>query len=336
MPFTIIRNDITKVEADAVVNTANPKPIYGSGTDRAIYRAAGEEQLLRARKKIGEIKPGEARETEAFGLRADYIIHTVGPSWSGGQFGERDVLRSCYENTLKLADQLKCRSIAFPLISTGAYGFPKSEALNIALSEIGKFLLIHDMEIILVVFDKDSLILSESMIGEIDRFIDDSSVDALRKSEYDRRRLDDIRRYRSGAETSQNLSGTSDAFIAALDLEDYISRAGMSFRDKLFELIDRSGMTDVEVYKKANIDRKVFSSIKCKKDYKPKKTTAVAFAIALELDIHQLYDLLSRAGFTLDPSNRFDRIIEYYVRKRNYNIYEINCALFDHDLPLLR
>ena len=157
MPFQIIRNDITKVKADAVVNTANPKPRIGRGTDRAIYAAAGEDQLLAVRKKIGDIAPGQAVSTDAFALSAKYIIHTVGPSWIDGSHGEKDILRSCYEESLNLAAELKCRSIAFPMIATGVYGFPKDEALNIALSSIGKFLLTHEMKVTIVVFDRKAL-----------------------------------------------------------------------------------------------------------------------------------------------------------------------------------
>ena len=153
MPFQIIRNDITKVEADIIVNTANPEPVIGDGTDSAIYQAAGKELLLAERIKIGSIAPGEVAITPSFDLSAKYIIHTVGPAWIDGNHGEFDVLRSCYSNSLSMAEQVKAESIAFPLIATGVYGFPKNEALDIALSEIGKFLLTHDMNIILVSVD---------------------------------------------------------------------------------------------------------------------------------------------------------------------------------------
>ena len=184
MPFRIIRNDITKVKADVIVNTANPRPVIGGGTDTAIYNAAGKEQLLAQRRAIGEIAPGDAVYTDAFGLDAKYIIHTVGPSWEGGNKGERRILHSCYEKSLALAEKLKARSIAFPMIATGTYGFPKDEALNIALSEIGKFLLVHEMDVTLVVFDRKALELSEEIAGEIEQFIDDSAHRDLVLSEY--------------------------------------------------------------------------------------------------------------------------------------------------------
>lgn len=184
MPFQIIRNDITKVKADIIVNTANPQPMIGSGTDSAIYKAAGAEALLAEREKIGNIKSGEAAVTPAFGLSAKYIIHTVGPAWENGMHGECDVLRSCYERSLALAAELSAESIAFPLIATGVYGFPKDEALSIALSTISKFLLSHDMKVILVVFDCKAFELSGKLVGNIDEYIDEHSVSMIRDAEY--------------------------------------------------------------------------------------------------------------------------------------------------------
>ncbi|MBR6089899.1 MAG: macro domain-containing protein, partial [Anaerolineaceae bacterium] len=204
MPFQIIRNDITKVTADAIVNTANPLPIVGGGTDTAIYRAAGEEKLLAERRKIGNIEPGNADWTPAFRLNARFIIHTVGPVWIDGKHGEREILHSCYKNSLDLAAELFCGSVAFPLIATGVYGFPKDEALDIALEEIGKFLLTHDMNVTIVVFDRKALQLSRNLIGDIEEYIDEHSVGLLRRKEYGgaftgnwSRRLEEERRPRA-------------------------------------------------------------------------------------------------------------------------------------------
>ena len=356
MPFQIIRNDITKVKADAIVNTANPKPQIGRGTDSAIYEAAGEEKLLAARQQIGEITPGQAVQTEAFGLGAKYIIHTVGPVWIDGGHGERETLRSCYANSLDLADRLKCKSIAFPLIATGSYGFPKDEALHIALSEIQRFLLTHEMKVTIVVFDRRALELSESLVGGIEQYIDDHAAKLLHDHErrengprgFERRRL---RR----AEQTTMLESTcapmalmegADLNAAPLvtgslpdmsgkSLDEILGDAGDSFQQRLLKLIDESGMDDVTVYKKANIDRKVFSRIRCKPDYKPKKKTAVAFAIALELDMPTMEDLLSRAEIALSPSSTFDLIITYFITNKNYDIFEINAALFKYGQPIL-
>ncbi len=353
MPFQIIRNDITKVKADAIVNTANPKPRIGRGTDSAIYAAAGEEQLLDARKKIGDIAPGQAVSTDAFALSAKYIIHTVGPSWFDGSHGERDVLRSCYEESLNLAAELKCKSIAFPMIATGVYGFPKDEALNIALSTIGKFLLTHEMKVILVVFDRKALELSEKLVGGIEQYIDEHAADLLRKAEYGGEYTSDIRRRRLAQleraeelydlkesdedevadEATSPITGLPD--VAGKSLDDILGGAGETFQQRLFQLIDERGLDDVTVYKKANIDRKVFSRIRCKADYKPKKKTAVAFAIALELDLPTTLDLLSRAGMAFSPSDGFDLIVSYFITNKNYDIYEINAALFKYGQPVL-
>lgn len=360
MPFQIIRNDITKVKADAIVNTANPKPRVGRGTDSAIYAAAGKNQLLEARKTIGDIAPGQAFKTNAFNLDANYIIHTVGPAWVDGDHGERDVLRSCYEQSLALAAELKCKSIAFPLIASGVYGFPKDEALNIALAEIGKFLLTHDMKVILVVFDRKALQLSEQLVGGIEQYIDDHSAHLLRESEYggdygtNRRRRNMLRLEEEAREEAFFSSATLDgvpydaeatdellAPVGALpdvtgkSLDEVLGGTGETFQQRLFKLIDASGMDDVTVYKKANIDRKVFSRIRCKEDYKPKKKTAVAFAIALELDLPTTLDLLSRAEIAFSPSSRFDLIVTYFITNKIYDIFEINAALFKYGQPIL-
>jgi len=357
MPFQIIRNDITKVKADAIVNTANPKPRIGRGTDSAVYAAAGKEQLLVERKKIGEIAPGDAVSTEAFHLDASFIIHTVGPVWVDGSHGEREVLRSCYAKSLALAAELKCKSIAFPLIASGVYGFPKDEALNIALSEIGKFLLTHEMKVVLVVFDRKALELSEQLVDDIEQYIDDHSAHMLRRSEYgnDDYPSDYHRRVRERLEEEERLYGTAimeeapnqeettdDALemptlqdVSGKSLDEVLGGAGETFQQRLFKLIDASGMDDVTVYKKANIDRKVFSRIRCKADYKPQKKTALAFAIALELDLPTTLDLLSRAEIAFSPSSRFDLIVTYFINNKIYDIYEINAALFKYGQPTL-
>lgn len=359
MPFQIIRNDITKVTADAIVNTANPRPIVGGGTDAAVYRAAGEKQLLAERQKIGDIARGSAAETPAFNLNAKYIIHTVGPIWIDGQHGERETLRSCYKQSLELAHSLSCESIAFPLIATGVYGFPKDEALNIALAEIGSFLLRHEMNITLVVFDRNALQLSKELLGDIEEYIDEHTVGLLRAREYGgsgrtdrRRRINEERRRRdidrqlSMAEEipEEDMFVPSAPVMAAkesaplsghISLDDILKRKEDTFQQRLFKLIDERHLSDPEVYKRANIDRKVFSKIRCNKDYRPKKKTAVAFAIALELDMPTMIDLLSRAEIAFSPSSKFDLIISYFVDRRIYDIFQINAALFEYDQELL-
>lgn len=359
MPFQIIRNDITKVKADAIVNTANPNVAVGSGTDSAIYHAAGEKRLLAERKKIGIMMPGEAAHTPAFNLDAKYIIHTIGPSWIDGNHYEREILHTCYEKSLNLAAELECKSIAFPLIATGVYGFPKDEALQIALAEINRFLLSHDMKVILVVFDRKAFELSGKLVGDIKEYIDEHSTNEIRDAEYGGRgrneryeRLerievlhsanmpDDFDEEEAEEDESDDQIIYADAAPAFMDvsgksLDEVLDSSEDTFQQRLFKLIDESGMDDVSVYKKANIDRKVFSRIRCKEDYKPKKKTAVAFAIALQLDMPTMLDLLSRAEIAFSPSNKFDLIITYFITNGVYDIYEINAALFKYGQPIL-
>ncbi len=324
MPFQIIRNDITKVKADAIVNTANPKPVIGSGTDSAIYHAAGEVALLAERRRIGNIAPGSAAATPAFRLQAKHIIHTVGPVWMDGSHGERDILRSCYAKSLALAAELCAESIAFPLIATGVYGFPKDEALSIALSEISRFLLDHDMKVIMVVFDRKAFELSGLLAGHVEECISDSEVRSVRESEYS-----DVFRSAVTWQAERRSAAEKETLTEALEA------AGETFQQRLFGLIRERGMDEVAVYKRANIDRKVFSRIRRNVNYRPKKQTAVAFAVALNLDMPEMEDLLARAGFAFSPSSKSDIIIQYCVAHGIYNIFDINAALFKYDQPLL-
>jgi len=327
MPFMIIRNDITKVEADAIVNTANPLPVIGSGTDSAIYEAAGKEQLLAERKKIGEMKRGEAKETPAFNLNAKYIIHTIGPAWSGGLSGEADILHLCYRNCLKLAKNLNCKSIAFPLLATGAYSFPKDEALKIAISEFSDFLMQNDMSILLVVLDKDSFKLSQKLQNHIDEYIDEHNAYSTLNNEYE-----NGIRPRPPVSSVGSLSST---MVMSDAIPDFLKIKGDTFQERLFKLIDEKGMTDVQVYSKADIDRKLFSKIRSNKDYKPKKNTVLLLCLAMELDMNETNDLLRRAGYALTDGNIGDRIISYCIENNNYDIGEIDAYLLQYNQETL-
>lgn len=363
MPLKIIRNDITKVSADAIVNSANPKPKYGTGTDHAVYHAAGVDQLLAERKKIGNIAVGDIAVTPAFNLNAKYIIHTVGPIWYGGHHKEFELLKSCYIKSLSKAAELECETIAFPLISTGAYMFPKDRALQIAMSTITDFLYENDITVYIVVFDEKSFELSGRIFADVDSYIDNTDVLDNQDIEYAAflkyvnkneriEVLDHISRLSGKEAISKYLSGLrirkDDKYRSVFDgkthhpfpsdnsqgisdsLEDIIAVDNKTFQERLLDLIDESGMTDPEVYKKANIDRKLFSKIRCTPDYKPKKKTAVALALALELDYDVMVDLLKRAGIAFSPSSTFDKIIEYYVMHGEYDVQTINLSLFDH------
>ncbi len=522
MPFKIIRNDITKVHADAIVNTANPDPTYGAGTDAAIYRAADEKKLLAERRRIGRLGAGEAAVTPAFNLKAKYIIHTVGPVWVDGEHREFELLASCYRKSLQIARRLHCRSIAFPLISTGTYGFPREKALNIALDQISSFLEEEEMDVTLVVFDRKTFELSSQLRKDVSQYIDEHYVENRLRKEYSgqypgrrqggsdhileylrsRRREDKSSQeisgdksprvlsrdkspqetsadreqvpvpamdtgevpdifleespeeysaifpepsgsgsdrelsfseepkgtypdrpelrgaypdrpkpgdaypdrpepkgtyadepepkasYTEGPESAAGFSGESedlypgagnsdqstsgspgdsaehmaraDVFsrpagkrpskesvlkeerrvesgssVHRRSLQDVISHMGESFQECLLRMIDERGLTDAQVYKRANLDRKLFSKIRCNPKYSPSRRTVIALAIALELNMDEAVDLLRRAGMALSPGNKFDLIISYCIQNGIYDIYKVNALLFDYDLPLL-
>ena len=326
MPFEIVRNDITKMKVDAIVNTANPRPVIGMGTDTMIHEAAGP-QLLLARRQIGDIVRGDAAITPAYNLNAKYVIHTVGPVWQGGDNGEEALLRSCYEASLQLALENACRSVAFPLISTGNYGFPKDKALQIAISVFSTFLLEHEMQIYLVVFDRTSYKLSEKLFRNVASYIDEHYADTCRMPLYREMEL---------CERSAPLEKScSMSMPRAMSLDEKLKQLDAGFTETLLKLIDKTGKKDSEIYKKANISKQHFSKIRNNPDYRPTKPTAIALAIALELDVKAAEDLIGRAGYALSNSSKFDLIIRYFIEEKKYNIVEINMALYEFDQPLL-
>ena len=339
MPFEIVRNDITNMRVDAIVNTANPRPVVGPGVDSAIHAAAGP-QLLMERQRIGRIAVGNAELTVAYGLDAKYVIHTVGPVWDGGSYGEETLLRNCYDNSLKLALEHNCQSIAFPLISTGNYGFPKDKALQIAISTFSSFLLEHEMQIYLVVFDRKAFKLSEQLFQSVASYIDQNYVDTCEQAVYGvaeeiRRSCSRRRRDMEICEDRMAMPCAPMAASKAMSLEDMLKQADAGFTETLLKLIDKTGKKDAEIYKKANLSKQHFSKIRNNPNYKPTKPTAIALALALELDLEETKDLIGRAGYALTNSSKFDLIIRYFIENRNYNVVEINCVLFEHDQSLL-
>ena len=347
MPFEIVRNDIVNMETDAIVNTANPRPIIGSGCDAGIHKAAGP-QLLEARREIGDLAVGEAALTPAFGLHAKYVIHTVGPIWQDGDHGEETLLRQCYDRSLVLALENGCTSIAFPLLATGNYGFPKPKALQIAVSAFSSFLLEHEMQIYLVVFSKDAYALSEKLFHSIESYIDENYVGKKALDEYgfderfayrDRestRLLSELQRQqrRRFDALPPNAAAASEN-VQKDNLATLIKETDAGFSETLLKLIDRTGKKDAEVYKKANVDRKLFSKIRNNPQYQPKKTTAVAFAFALELSLPETREFIGRAGYALTHSSKFDIIVEYFIKQKNYDVMELNEVLFAFDQPLI-
>ena len=329
MPFEIVRNDIVNMKVDAIVNTANPRPIIGAGTDKAVHDKAGARLLL-ARKEIGNIAVGEAAITPAFDLDANYVIHTAGPIWKDGRSGEEDLLASCFRNSLGIAKKKACESIAFPLISTGSYGFPKPLALQIAVREISSFLMENEMQVYLVVFEKQSFELSEKLFKSVSSYIDANYVSDKMNLEYGtskvrRRNYEDMLLHESSYEITSKMP----------NLDGMLNNLDRGFSETLLDLIDRTGKKDSEIYKKANVDRKLFSKIRNNVNYKPSKATALAFAIALELSMDETDDLLARAGIALSQSNKFDVIVRYFIENKEYDIFELNSVLFEFDQPLI-
>lgn len=355
MPFEIVRNDIVNMQVDAIVNTANPKPIVGYGVDAGVHKKAGP-QLLVAREQVGRIGVGDVALTPGFDLDARFVIHAVGPIWQDGKHGEEQLLRQCYDKALLVAKNNGCESIAFPLLSAGNHGFPKPLALQIAINAFSSFLMEHEMQIYLVVFSRNAFELSEKLFQSVESYIDENYILDKTLDEYGienkrdvkeaeleqiRRELSLQRRLRRKAELQSEMDSCASiaiggAPIAPLgNLDDLLKKADTGFTETLLALIDKTGKKDSEIYKKANIDRKLFSKIRNNMDYKPTKVTALAFAIALELTLDETKDFISRAGFAFSPSSKFDIIVEFFISQQNYDVFELNEVLFYYDQPLI-
>lgn len=373
MPLQIIRTDITKWKCDAIVNAANNSLLGGGGVDGAIHRAAGPE-LLEECRWLGGCETGRAKITGGYKLPCKYVIHTVGPVWRGGLQGEKCLLQSCYQESLLLAKEYGCESIAFPLISAGAYGYPKAQAFRVAVDEITEFLAENDMLVYLVIYDKSAFQISSKLFADIQSYIDDRYVDVHTDIREESRRYRAQRKawecesvwleekalpqdrcqpqvsaspmmpHRTGAanvseqQTPMHFTGlfkSQSNLGTDASLDELLDQVDESFSQMLLRKIDERGMKDSECYRKANVDRKLFSKIRNDIHYKPSKPTAIAFAIALELSPEETRDMLMKAGFALSHSNKFDIIIEYFINKGNYNVMEINEALFAFDQPLL-
>ncbi len=366
MPFELIRSDITTMKVDAIVNAANRSLLGGGGVDGAIHEAAGPK-LLEECRKLGGCETGEAKITRGYDLPARYVIHTVGPIWQGGGDGEAGLLEACYRNSLELALKYRCRSVAFPLISAGAYGYPKEEALNIAVETIRRFLDRHDMSVYLVIFGRTEFLTGKKLFRDVQEYIDDiyagshirPNVEQARETLWHRDEaaaLDmDVElasapmpcerpKPAGSAEPKMSYASRPERepvrekkrrLMSLGSLEDLLKRTDEGFSVSLLRLIDEKGLTDAQCYKRANVDRKLFSKIRSNPSYKPSKPTVFAFAVALELTLPETVDLLRRAGFALSHSSKFDIILEYFLKERNYDIYAINEVLFQYDMPLL-
>lgn len=395
MPFNIVRDDITHLQVDAIVNAANNQLMRGGGVCGAIFRAAGARRLQAACDEIGYCETGQAVATSGYDLPARYVIHAVGPIWQGGDNGEREQLASCYRTSLELAATLKCRSIAFPLISSGIYGYPKREALAVAQREIRAFLENHEMDVTLVLFDRGAVELAEGLRLRVEQYIDDVYVGDYPSAE-ERRRKESLWSGSVGsasfnmpevfseplesidaamAEEEAKPSGLDDlsypapsampapgsapaptaarphgkplaarkthedshpkASLLPRPLRKLLNQMDAGFSDTLMTLIDERGLKDADVYKRANLSRQHFSKIRSNPRYQPKKNTVLALAVALRLSLEEASMLLERAGFAFSHADRRDIIVEFFIREGNYDIFEINEALFAFDQPLL-
>lgn len=429
MPLQIIQDNLVNMLVDAIVNTSNPTPAADCSVDMGIHQKAGPELLI-ARKELGTLPVGGAGITDGYDLPAKHVIYTVFPIWQGGDKGEVQLLTAAYTNSLHTALEAGCESVAFPLMAADDHDFPKQIALQTAVDAISRFLMEHDMTVYLVVFSRDSVVLSETLFHSIESYIDenyihqeqtgdfdffdlidDLDLDSLFSSipmacDLDSPKLEVSEPAPEYQEASTSVVSESDAWDLELldidtwdfkalesdpaseddpwdsdpwgyatsetevwypeeylyqdyygqsdgecasdasfgymefmdstfsldDLTDLLDHTDAGFSETLLQLIDRSGKTDPEVYKRANIDRKLFSKIRSSPDYRPTKPTVLAFAIALELDLEETEMLLSRAGFALSHASKFDIIVEYFIKNKKYNIHELNQALFAFDL----
>ena len=334
MPLEMICNDITRISADAIVNAAKETLLGGGGVDGCIHRAAGPELLAECR-TLGGCRTGEAKITGAYRLPCRYVIHTVGPVWRGGGSGEREQLVSCYRTSLALAREHGCETVAFPLISSGAFGYPKDQALQVAVDTIGEFLLDNEMTVFLVIFDRKDYRISGRLFADLAAYLNDHYAGGQIVCRRVRPQRQEKCESRAMYACEASPVGQPEADAAAGGLDELLEHLDTGFSETLLKLIDRSGRKDSEIYKRANVDRKLFSKIRSNPDYKPSKPTAIAFAIALELDLAETKDFIARAGYALSASSKFDVIISYFIERGQYNIFEINEALFAFDQSLL-
>lgn len=336
MPLTIVRQDIVQMQVDAVVNAANPELKMGGGVSGALFVAAGTDELQAACDELAPIAIGEAAITPGFGLPAKFVIHAAGPVYDPERPDRSEaLLRAAYANALRLAIENGCKSIAFPLISSGLFRYPKEAALRIARDTIRRFLADHDLNVFLVVYDRESFGVARALLGAVEAHIDERYV----AGQGERRRIEDERRRRYIPRARRPDVHTLAVYhlhqTIPKKLDDWIGKREETFSQALLRLIDERGLDDVEVYKRANVDRKLFSKIRTNRRYRPSKRTAVAFVLALELDLEEAADLLARAGYALSRSEKFDLIVEYFILNRHYDIFAINEVLFQYDQPQL-
>lgn len=332
MPLQIIRQDITRIPCDAIVNPTNRLMMPDGGVDLAIHKAAGPE-LLMSCMLHGGLQVGEVKVSPGFNLPCKIVIHTVGPKWKGGTENEKETLVMCYKNVLNKAMEEKMGSVAIPLISSGAYRFPKKLVLRIAVDTITDFLMEHEISVYLVVYDKESYTFSKKLFNNIQDYIVDNyeEEDAIfERAKISRSAIKAKLFYDCESFSSMSIKPPKD-----WGLTELMQQMDDNFAVTLLKLIDIKGMTDVECYKKANISKQTWYKIMNDANYRPSKPTVIAFAISLKLTLAETKHLLQTVGFALSRSSKFDIIIEYFVTRGVYDIYTINETLFEFDQPCL-
>ncbi len=354
MPFEIVRNDITRMRVDAIVNAANSSLLGGGGVDGAIHRAAGP-QLLAECRTLGGCETGQAKLTQGYELPCKYVIHTVGPIWQGGSAGEPALLAACYRNALALARLQGCDSVAFPLISAGAYGYPKAQALQVARAEITRFLEETDMMVYLVAYTRGAIELTGGLYGEVAAYIDDVYVHERRDFNREARRSQYLRdgtprgvpepgslfRRPHREDNARNETVFSEANVERLtatlgdEQQSAPDRTGETFAGMVARKLDDRGMTDEACARRANLDRRLLGKIRNNEDYRPARQTALALAVALELSLEEAKALLAKAGYALSHASRVDIVVEYCLMTGHTDVDEINGVLFKLDLQQL-
>lgn len=354
MPLKIVRNDITKMNTDAIVNTANEHVTVGPGCDIAVYNAAGYDELLQYRaRNIGAVPEGEVFITPGFNLQAKYIIHAVSPFYQGGNNREETKLRSCYRKSLQLAKDNNIKSIAFPLIATGGFGYPKEEGLRIAVDEINAFLMHNEMLIYLVVFGSETTKLAEKIYPDLETYIDTHYVESKYEEEYGyayqphpeiyHQRCKKIKKVdvKKLLEEEIVIEKTREARVFDFGVQDEsrlkerVLHPADTFSQSLMYLIKTKKMENSEVYKRAILDRKVFSKIKNDINYHPNKLTALCLCIGAKLNLDESRDILARAGYALSPCDKRDIIFSYFIENEIYDMIELDIQLEEHGLPCI-
>lgn len=318
MPLNILVGNIVDMDTDAIVNAANSRLKEGDGVCGAIFNAANDERLQRDCDLLAPIEVGEAVITAGYNLKAKYIIHTVGPIWKDGKSNEEEKLKAAYLNSLNLALENNLGSISFPLISAGIFGYPKDEALEVALSTIKEFLVDNELNVNLVLYNRTKVSRRTRLLNEIDNYINEHY------------RGDDYLIYSD----REILLEKSFKLEVPRRLEDLLNQSGESFQEMLFRLIDEKGYSDVEVYKRSNIDRKLFSKIR-NIDYSPNKKTVLALSIGMRLNADECEDLLKKLGYSLSTDIKQDVVVKYFIDSEIYDIYKVNEVLFDLNIPTL-